>query len=108
MVAVGMMQVAVDEVVDMIAMRNGFMSTTGAMHVAGLVASAGMSLRAFIGVCLADLDHVLFHATIGILMMQMSVVEVIGMAVVIHSRVAAVFAMLMIVVCMFGGHGVFL
>jgi len=108
MVAVRMMQVAVDQVVDMIAMRNRFMSTAGAMHVTGLVASAGMSLRAFIGVCFADLDHVLFHATVGVLMMQMTVVQVIGMAVVIHSRVAAVFAMLMIVVGMFGGHGVFL
>lgn len=46
MVAVRVVQVAVDQVVDVVTVRDGFVAATGAMDVAGLVAAAFVLGRA--------------------------------------------------------------
>lgn len=48
--AVGMVQVAVDEVVDVVAVGDGLMTTTWAVDVRGVVACAGVPFRAGIRV----------------------------------------------------------
>ena len=59
MVAVRVVQVAVDQVVDVVTVRDGFVAATGAMDVAGLVAAAFVLGRAAVGVGGRDRDHVL-------------------------------------------------
>ena len=40
MIAMGMMQVTIDQVIDVIAMRYGFMTTSGTVHMAGRMTTA--------------------------------------------------------------------
>ena len=53
MVTVRMMKVAVDKIIDVIAMRHRLMSAPRAVHVPRLVAAAAMIRRASIGICRA-------------------------------------------------------
>lgn len=61
MSAVGMMQVAVDQVVDVVTVRDRFMPASGAVNVARRMARAVVVRRTLIWVCQADLDFVLVH-----------------------------------------------
>jgi hypothetical protein len=49
-VAVGVMQVAIDQIVDVVAVRNRLMAAARAVHVAGLVTGAAMVGRAAVGI----------------------------------------------------------
>ena len=59
-VAVRVVQAAIDEKVDVVAVRHGFVAAAGAVHVARLV--AGARGRAAFGVGVGDGDGVLLHA----------------------------------------------
>lgn len=104
MVAVRVMQMTFDQVVDMVAVWHRFVTAAGAVHVAGIMPTAGVSRSATVDILVAHLDHVLFDTSVGILMMQMPIVQIVGMAVVLHGRMTTAFAVLMIVVGVFGGH----
>jgi hypothetical protein len=93
-VAMGMMQMAIDEVIDMIAMRHRLVAATGTVAVSLIMTAALMLGGAGIGVRGRHLERVLFHAAAGG-MMQMAIVEVIGVAIVLDGRVAARRPMLM-------------
>lgn len=104
-IAVGMVQVAVDEVVDMIAVGHRFVAATGAMHMIGIVAGAGMIGGAVGGVGRAHLDHVLIDV-IAVGMVQVSVVQVVDVIAVPNGGVPAAGAVLVGMVDMFiAAHG---
>ncbi len=97
-VAMRMMQVAVDEIVDVIPMGHRFVTATRTMYMAGLVSAAGVIGSTDFGVRFADFDDMLFDGAVCILMVQMPVVQVVGMTIMIHGCVATLLAVLMLVI----------
>jgi hypothetical protein len=98
-----MMQPSVDEVIDVIPVGNAFVSAARSMRVR----APGVG-RAARGIGIADLDNV-FVNMILMRVMQMTIVEVVDVAMMAHSRMSAVRTMLvgMIRMMMLGadGHG---
>jgi hypothetical protein len=99
-----MVQMAVNEIINVISMRHALVPAVGTVDVAALVSSARMIGRAFRTVPGVALDHVLVNV-IAVHVMQMAVVQIIGMAVVLESDVTAPCPVLvrMLFVC-FVGH----
>jgi hypothetical protein len=93
-VAVRVVEVAVDEIVDMVAMRDAFVAAAGPVLVAGIVARAFVAGRAGGGIGLGDVNAVLVDM-VAVRMMQMAVVQIVDVVAVLHSRVAAVRPVLM-------------
>lgn len=93
---VGMMQMTGDDVVDVIAMRHGFMAAVLAVHVARFVSSAAVIRRTVCGVIAVDVEAMLVVVTI-VGVMQVTVVQIIDVVVVLDSRVAAVAAVFVVV-----------
>ena len=87
--SVWVVQVPLHQVVHVVSMRHGFMPAVGPMDVIGLVRSALMVRSASILVCFAFLQFVLVNV-VSVNVMQMAVVEVIGMAIVLDGRMAAI------------------
>lgn len=71
-VAMRVVQAAIDEVIDMVAMRHGFMPAAGAVNVARFVSAAVLTRRAAVRVRLANLDDVLVHM-VAMRVMQVAV-----------------------------------
>ena len=94
MIIMWVMQSSVHEVVDVIAVRHGFVSAARPMHMG----APGLG-RAAQGIGIADLDNV-FVDMIPMHVMQMTIVEVIDMAMMAHSRVSTTRTMLMRVIRM--------
>jgi hypothetical protein len=88
-IAVGVMQMTLHQVIDVITVGNGFVTATGTMLVRCIVAAAGMFRRANVGVLIADLQLVLINVSI-VRMMQMTIVKVIDMFFVFYGQVAAI------------------
>jgi hypothetical protein len=105
-VAVHVMQVSVDEIIDVVAMGHRLVSASGAVGVSAL--RIGRAAR---GVSGADSNHMLVDV-ISVHVMQMTVVQIIDMPVMPDGGMSAVRAMLMGVVGMMllvtFGHGSFL
>ena len=95
--AMRMVQVAIDEIIDMGAVRHRFMAATRAMDVFSFVTRGWRG--ATVGVSSADFDNVLINV-IAVRMMQMPIVQVIDMPIVFHCRVTAAGAVVMIVMRM--------
>lgn len=57
-------QMTIDQVIDVIAMRNGLMAATGTVNVARVVAPAGMVWRALIRIRSVHFNPMFFDATI--------------------------------------------
>jgi hypothetical protein len=98
---VRVMQVAVHEVVDMIAMGDGFVPATGAVDVALGVTSAGVRGRADGGIGRANLEDALVDVPI-VTMVEVAIVEVVDVVAMADSAVAAVGAVDVIVIRMRG------
>ncbi|WP_437895063.1 hypothetical protein [Sorangium sp. So ce124] len=75
-IAVRMVQVRADEVIEMIAVGHGLMAAACPVRVRLLVVGACMARRARVRVLLADREHVLIEV-IAVRMMQVSIVQVI-------------------------------
>ena len=84
-VAVLVMQTAVDDVVDVIAVRYGFVAATFAVNVA----VAGVNRMAAVRVGFIDAQGVLVVVAV-VFMMQVAVVQIIDVAFVFDGSVAAV------------------
>ena len=97
MVAVRMVKVAIDEIVDMVAVRDGLMSASRPVHMARLVSGTTVIRRAAIRVFGRHFNGVFVHV-IGMRVVQMPVVQVIDMIAVAHRRMTAGRAMLMRVI----------
>ena len=85
-----MMQSAINQIIHVIAMRNGSVAAIGTMNVLPVVAFR--SERAFIGICGTDGDDVFVHM-VTMRMMQMAVVKIIHVPIVHDGDMSAIFAM---------------
>ncbi len=72
-----MVQSTVDEIVDVIAMRHGFMTTARTMIMPDFVTFVAVFRRTAVRVVIGYLDHV-FVGVIAMRMMKMPIMEVIG------------------------------
>ena len=107
---VGMMQVTGDEVVRVIPVRNGFVAAIGAMLMPGVVVAACVIGRTGVGVLARD-AYCMFVMMISMLVVQVTVVQIVGVTFVLDRGMAAIGTMLMIsVVVSFAivSHGLFL
>jgi hypothetical protein len=89
MIAVGMVQMTVNQIVHVIAVRHSFMATTRAVDMYRVVRAARMALGALIGIRRSDFDYVIV-VMIAVRMQQMTIAQVIGMPVVIYRGVSAI------------------
>lgn len=94
MIAMGVMQAAIDEIVDVVAMRDRLMATARTMDMAGLMARAGLARRAVIRIGRADLDHMLVDM-VPMHVMEVAIVEIVHMVAMADAGMATVRAMLM-------------
>lgn len=78
-----MVQPAIDEIIDMIAMRHGFVAAIRPMHMA-----TGQFGRAAIGIGGRHRDH-MFINMVAVNMMKMAIMQIIHMAIVMDGGVAA-------------------
>ncbi len=85
-----MMQSAINQIIHVIAMRNGCVAAVGAMNV--LLVVAFRTERAFVGIHGADGDGVFVHV-VAVRMMQVPVVKVIHVPIVHDCDVSAIFTM---------------
>jgi hypothetical protein len=92
MISVRMVQPAVYEIVDMVAMRHGFVSAVWTVRVRAMDFG-----RALHGICGVDRDGVLVHVIL-VHMMEMAIVQVVHMIAMANRSVSAVRAMLVSVV----------
>lgn len=88
----GVMEMPVDQVVDMVSVRYGFMPAAWAVLVRAVVSRARMLRSATGGIGGTHLQHMLVDM-ISVGLMQMSVVQVIDVASVLNGRVSAPGAM---------------
>ena len=86
---VRMMQVSLHQIIYMIPVRYGLVSTALAMNMAGLMSPADMACRAGCRICRRHLKRVFVKVTF-MRMMQMPVMQVIHVALMQDRRVAAV------------------
>jgi hypothetical protein len=100
-IAVRMMKVAVDQIVDVIAVRHRFVSAARPVDMARIMGAAMVARRTLIRICRADLKLVLVYM-IAMRMMQVPIMQVIDMIAMFDGRVPAVRAVLMVVVVMMG------
>ena len=91
-------QVAIDQVIDMVAVRNRRVSASRSVHVVGRVGRAGMSAGAGGWVMSRDLQDMLFDHPVEGRVMQVSIVEVVDMSIMFDCRMPAVFSVDMVMV----------
>ncbi len=99
MIAVRMVQVAVDKIIDVVPMRHGLMPAARAMHMLRLVTAAAVIRRALIGIFRTHLDAMFIHV-LAVRMMEMAIMQIVDVIAVANGRVAAAGAMLMVVIGM--------
>ena len=102
-IAVRVVQMAADQVVGVVAMRDSFVAAAGAVLVGCVVAAAIVLRGAARGIDAADFELMLFDCRV--LVVQMAVVQVIDVAIVFDAGVAALGAVLMCVVAVMLCHG---
>jgi hypothetical protein len=98
-------QVAVHEIIGVIAVRHGFVAAIRTMLVALLMTATVMCGRAAGGIFRIDGNHVLLDL-VAVLMVQVAVVQIVDMALVLDSGVAAFRAVLVRVTFVMACHGV--
>lgn len=100
-----MVQVAVHQIIDVIAVRNRLVTTTGAMLMISGVSAALMAWRANRGVRSRHLDRVFAYGPVGGLVMQMTVVQIVDVPFVLNRGVTAIGSVLMIMMGVERTHG---
>ena len=97
-VAVGVVEMAIDKVIDVIPVRYRFVTAIRPVDVAGIVTAAGMRGGAFGGVVRGDFEGVFFDVAVVADVVQVPVVEVIDVVAVPDPGVFAVGAVLVVMV----------
>jgi hypothetical protein len=87
-----MVQMTVHQVVNMVAMRHGLVATVSPVSVGVLMGAAAVVRRAFLRIRRAHFNLMVVHM-IAVGIMQVAIVKIIGVAVVFHRGVPAVWAM---------------
>lgn len=100
MITVRVMQVAVDQITNVVAMWDGFMSAAWAMNMSGLVAVTMMVGRAGVWIAVAHFDDVLVHM-VAVGMVQVTVMEIIDVITVLYGGVPAAGSMLVRMIFVF-------
>jgi hypothetical protein len=85
----GMVEVSVHQIIGVVAVGHGFMSAVRTVHVRFLMTAAVVPRGADGRVIAADGDAMLLYASLAG-MVQMAIVQIIGMTLVLHRRMAAV------------------
>ncbi|KVK90912.1 hypothetical protein WS93_35200 [Burkholderia cepacia] len=98
-VAMRVMKAAVDQIIDVIAVRYGLVSAPRTVHMTRLMVTAVR--RTFVRIFRADLDLV-FIDMIAVRVMQVAIMEIIYMVAMLDCGVTAVRAMLVVMVSMMG------
>jgi len=96
MVAMRVMKMAIDKVVDVIAVRHRRVTATRSVHMAGLVATAVVVRRAAVRIFRADFESVLVDM-IAMRVVQVTVMQVVDMVAMSDGGVATVRTVLMVV-----------
>jgi hypothetical protein len=89
----GMVQVAVHQVIDVTPMRHRLVATIRAVNVRLLMPGAVVTWCTVLWIGRRHLDAVIVNMTV-MGMVQVSVVKIVRVAIMLHSRVAAIRAML--------------
>src|SRR5438067_13097150 len=97
-VAGGVVEVAADEIIGVVAVGDRLVAAAGAVDVALHVPAAGVRRGAGVRVGRADRQGVLAHRAVGLGVVQVAVVQVVGVAVVLDGRVPAAGAVPVLVV----------
>jgi hypothetical protein len=84
-----MMQAAIDQIIDMIAVRHRFMATARPMHM-----GTGLRLHAAIGIAGRNANQMLVNM-LAVHMVQMAIMQIINMAIMLDRGVAAARAVAM-------------
>jgi hypothetical protein len=92
--AFGVVQMSFHQVVGVVAVRDRFMAASGSMLVSLFVTAAIVPRRARCGVTGVDGDHMLIHMRF-MQMVQMSIVDVVGVPLMLDRGVSATRAVLM-------------
>ena len=94
----------IDEVVDVVTVRNRFVAATRPVHVAGLMGATGVIGRAPRGVVTSLIERVFVHV-VAMYVVQVPVVQVVDVAVVVHCGVTTPASVIVIVpVVLFAAH----
>jgi hypothetical protein len=101
MVAMRMMQVAINQIVHMVPMRHRLVAASGPMHVTRAVTGAAMLRSALAGIGRGDLDD-MFIDVVAMDMMEMPVMQIVNMAVMMDGRMTAIRAVNMRMIGMLG------
>jgi hypothetical protein len=96
MIAVRVVQVIADQIVDMVAVRHGFVAARWTVLVSRVVTGAAMRRRASVRICVTHVDAVLVDM-VFVRVMQVPVMQVIDMTIVLDGGVTASLAVLMCV-----------
>lgn len=108
MCAVRMVEVAVHQIVHMVAVRHNFVATTWPMYVRRFMTITGVARGACTRVRRRNRNHMLIHV-IAMRVMQVTIMKVVHMVVVANGQMSAACAVLVVVmreVCLIaGGHG---
>ncbi len=101
---VGMVKMTVHQIIDVVTVRHGFVPASGAVLVACLMGTTGVIGRAVSRVRRADREAVLIRVVL-VGMMEMPIVQVIGVIRMAHGHMTAVFLVNVLVVFVsFAGH----
>lgn len=93
-IAIQMMEMTVNEMVNVVAVRDGIMTAVRAVDVIGGVFGSGEARRAFVRISGADGEGVFVHMG-AVHVMQMACIKVVGVTVVRDGEMAATGAVLM-------------
>ena len=108
-IAVRVVKMAGDPIVHMVAVWHGIVAASGPVDMTRVVPTAAMVGGAAVGVLAGHLDHMLVDMTF-VRVVEVTIVQVIGVAAVTHGWVATARAVLMRMVGMGGGgarrHGI--
>lgn len=89
MVAMRMMEMSINQIVHMVAMRNSGVATIRAMNMLRRVFVGGKTRSAFAGIGRINSNRMFVHM-VAVRMMQVAVVKIIHMAFMVHRRVSAI------------------
>ena len=101
---VRMVQMAIHQVIDVIAVRHGWVTATGSVYVIGAVAAAGVPAGATVWIGCGDVDAVFFDVACGGLVMKVAIMQIIHMVSVLDGRVSTSWTVDMVVVFVVVSH----
>ncbi len=98
MIAMGMMQMSIDQIIDVITVRHSFVSAIGTMYVTCIMTTATVRWRASVGIGFGNVDFVFDDLTVLVNVVQVTVVQVVDVVAMLDSSVFTIGAVLMVVI----------